>query len=148
MRKNKQSLAYNFANDSFEFLRDQFMVRLRSYVKHSPRCFIRYADNSQKNLTASRFFKTLHFLVFGYQKKNCVSCSIYYLKHQQECSSDIQTLELSFRSKKTHKRHNQGIKADFGEFEVRVFDIQSSLTKMTFVSSSLWTITMSMKRLK
>ena len=25
-------------------------------LKHSTRCFIRYADSSQKNLTASRFF--------------------------------------------------------------------------------------------
>ena len=28
----------------------------KNHVKHSTPCFIRYADSSQKNLTASRFF--------------------------------------------------------------------------------------------
>ena len=40
---------------------------------------------------------------------------------------------VSKRKKKTHERQNQGIKADF---EVRVSDIQSSLTKVCFISSS------------
>ena len=109
------------------------MVHLRSYLKHSTRCFIRYADSSQKNLTASRFFnpsllgvwipeETL-LVVFDLLLETRVRVFIWY-----------PNTGIEFRKKKkTHERHNQGIKADF---EVRVSDIQSSLTKVCFISSS------------
>ena len=110
------------------------MVHLRSYVKHSTRCFIRYADSSQKNLTASRFFnpallgvwipeETL-LVVFDLLLETRVRVFIWYPNTG---------IEFRKEKKKTHDRHNQGIKADF---EVRVSDIQSSLTKVSFISSS------------
>ena len=110
------------------------MVHLRSYVKHSTRCFIRYADSSQKNLTASRFFnpsllgvwipeETL-LVVFDLLLETRVRVFIWYPNTG---------IEFRKEKKKTHERHNQGIKADF---EVRVSDIQSSLTKVCFISSS------------
>ena len=132
MRKNKQWFAYNFANDSFEFLQQSWFIW--EAMLNIPLGVSSDTQTARKKTWPHLVFLTLHLLVFGCQKKHCLSCSIYYLKHEYECLSDIQTLELTFeKKKKTHDRHNQGIKADF---EVRVSDIQSSLTKVSFISSS------------
>ena len=51
---------------------------LRSYIKNSPQCFIRYPETSKsvlKNLAAPHF--STHFSVSGYQMKPCVSFLIY-----------------------------------------------------------------------
>ena len=53
---------------------------LRSYIKHSKGCFIRYPNTLKlvkKNLAAPRFLN--HFSVFGYRMKHSSSCLIYYV---------------------------------------------------------------------
>ena len=55
---------------------------LRSYVKHSKECFIRYPNTSKsvkKNSAASRFFNPLKFSVFGYLMKHSSLCLICYV---------------------------------------------------------------------
>ena len=106
------------------------MVHLRSYVKHSTRCFIRYADSSQKNLTASRFFNPSLLGVWIPEETLLV---VFDLLLETRVRVFIWYPNTGIEKKKTHERHNQGIKADF---EVRVSDIQSSLTKVSFISSS------------
>ena len=77
--KNKQCSAYKFANDSFEFQESWFiweaMLNIPLGVSSDTR-------TARKNTWPLLVFLTLHFLVFGYQKKHCLSCSIYYLKHE------------------------------------------------------------------
>ena len=53
---------------------------LRSYIKHSKGCFIRYPNTLKlvkKNSAAPRFLN--HFSVFGYRMKHSSSCLIYYV---------------------------------------------------------------------
>ena len=55
---------------------------LRSYIKHSKGCFIRYPNTLKlvkKNSAAPRFLN--HFSVFGYRMKHSSSCLIYYIKY-------------------------------------------------------------------
>ena len=112
------------------------MVHLRSYVKHSTRCFIRYADSSQKNLTASCFFNPALLGVWIPEETLLVAFDLL-LETRVRVFIWYPNTGIEFRKekKKTHERHNQGIKADF---EVRVSDIQSSLTKVSFISSFLY----------
>ena len=110
------------------------MVHLRSYVKHSTRCFIRYADSSQKNLTASCFFNPALLGVWIPEETLLVAFDLLLETRVRVFIWYPNTgIEFWKEKKKTHERHNQGIKADF---EVRVSDIQSSLTKVSFISSS------------
>ena len=53
---------------------------LRSYIKHSKECFIRY-PNTWKLVkkTRLRLVFSIHFLVFGYLMKHSSSCLIYYV---------------------------------------------------------------------
>ena len=54
---------------------------LRSYIKHSKGCFIRYPNTLKlvkKNSAAPRFLN--HFSVFGYRIKHSSSCLIYYIR--------------------------------------------------------------------
>ena len=54
---------------------------LRSYIKHSKGCFIRYPNTLKlikKNSAAPRFLN--HFSVFGHRMKHSSSCLIYYMK--------------------------------------------------------------------
>ena len=56
---------------------------LRSYIKHSKGCFIRYPNTLKlvkKNSAAPRFLN--HFSVFGYRMKHSSSCLIYYFTHR------------------------------------------------------------------
>ena len=110
------------------------MVHLRSYVKHSTRCFIRYADSSQKNLTSSRFFNPALLGVWIPEETLLVAFDLL-LETRVRVFIWYPNTGIEFRKekKKTHDRHNQCIKADF---EVTVSDIQSSLTKVSFISSS------------
>ena len=53
---------------------------LRSYIKHSRGCFVRYPNTLKlvkKNSAAPRFFN--HFSVFRYRMKHSSSCLIYYV---------------------------------------------------------------------
>ena len=55
---------------------------LRSYIKHSKGCFIRYPNTLKlvkKNSAAPHFLN--HFSVFGYRMKRSSSCLIYYIIH-------------------------------------------------------------------
>ena len=54
---------------------------LRSYMKHSKECFIRYLKTSKlvKKKTPLRLVFSTHFLVFGYLTKHSSLCLIYYL---------------------------------------------------------------------
>ena len=54
---------------------------LRSYIKHSKECFIRYPNTSKLvKKTRLRLVFSIHFLVFGYVMKHSSSCLIYYMK--------------------------------------------------------------------
>ena len=54
---------------------------LRSYIKHSKECFIRYPITSKLvKKTRLRLVFSIHFLVFGYLMKHSSSCLIYYIK--------------------------------------------------------------------
>ena len=53
---------------------------LRSYIKHSKECFIRYPNTSKSvKKTRLRLVFSTHFLVFGYLMKHSSSCLIYYV---------------------------------------------------------------------
>ena len=53
---------------------------LRSYIKHSKECVIRYPNTSKLvKKTRLRLVFSIHFLVFGYLMKHSSSCLIYYL---------------------------------------------------------------------
>ena len=52
---------------------------LRSYIKHSNECFIRYPNTSKLvKKTRLRLLFSTHFSVFGYLMKHSSSCLIYY----------------------------------------------------------------------
>ena len=108
------------------WISSRIIIHLRSYVKHSTRWFIRYANSSQKNLTASRFFDPALFGVWTLEQTLRVDL---LLETPVKVFIWYPNTGIEFRKeKKSHERHNQGIKTDF---EVRVSDIQSSLTKVT-----------------
>ena len=126
--KNKQCSAYKFANDSFEFQESWFIWEAMLNIPLGVSSDTRTARKKTWPLLATC---RVRFITWNTSK------SVYLIsKHWNWVSK---------RKKKTHERHNQGIKADF---EVRVSDIQSSLATVTFVSFSSWTITMSMKKLQ
>ena len=114
--KNKQCSAYKFANDSFEFQESWFIWEAMLNIPLSVSSDTRTARKKTWPLLATC---RVRFITWNTSK------SVYLIsKHWNWVSK---------RKKKTHERHNQGIKADF---EVRVSDIQSSLTKVCFISSS------------
>ena len=54
---------------------------LRSYIKHSKVCFIRYQNTSKLvKKTRPRLFLETHFSVFGYPMKHSSECLIYYFR--------------------------------------------------------------------
>ena len=75
---------------------------LRSYVKHSKECFIRYPNTSKlvkKKFGCALFFST-HFSVFGYLMKHFSLCLIYYFNHPR----DKVILEVSEAANSRHFR--------------------------------------------
>ena len=82
---------------------------LRSYIKHSKGCFIRYPNTLKlvkKNSAAPRFLN--HFSVFGYRMKHSSSCLIYYLKHAQ----DVERYQKEIQELKLRERHHDIIFRD------------------------------------
>ena len=60
----------------------KILIPLRSNIKHSKECFIRYPTTSKsfKKLGLRPRFST-RFSVFGYPMKHSFSCLIYYIKY-------------------------------------------------------------------
>ena len=69
---------------------------LRSYVKHSKECFIRYQNTSKlvKKIRLRLVFAT-HFSVFGYLMKHSSSCLIYYWVNSLWCVVKVQKWHTS-----------------------------------------------------
>ena len=69
---------------------------LRSYIKHSKGCLIRYPNTlklvKKKNSAAPRFFN--HFSVFRYRVKHSSSCLIYYFKQREPDLEILQNKQL------------------------------------------------------
>ena len=66
----------------------RIMNALRSYIKHSKECFIRYPNTSKLvKKTRLRLVFSTHFSVFGYLMKHSSSCLIYYFKHEKTAKS-------------------------------------------------------------
>ena len=66
---------------------------LRSYIKHSKGCFIRYPNTLKlvkKNSAAPRFLN--HFSVFGYRMKHSSSCLIYYVRRKEKTTFENKIL--------------------------------------------------------
>ena len=68
---------------------------LRSYIKHSKECFIRYPNTSKSvKKTRLRLVFSTHFLVFGYLMKHSSSCLIYYLNRWKVINGAALSKEL------------------------------------------------------
>ena len=62
---------------------------LRSYIKHSKECFIRYPNTLKLvKKTRLRLVFSTHFSVFGYLMKRSSSCLIYYIINQGDRKDD------------------------------------------------------------
>ena len=69
---------------------------LRSYIKDSKECFIRYPNTSKLvKKTRLRLVFSIHFLVFGYLMKHSSSCLIYYLKNSRDCRCNFELIVFS-----------------------------------------------------
>ena len=82
---------YHKIQRTFALISPRIINALRSSIKHSKECFIRYPNTSKlvkKNSAAASFFST-HFSVFEYLMKHSSSCLIYYLKQNKTKQSAI-----------------------------------------------------------
>ena len=78
----------------------KILIPLRSNIKHSKECFIRYPTTSKsvKKLGLRPRFST-RFSVFGYPMKHSFSCLIYYIHHNLlDAKSSPNTHSLPLKS--------------------------------------------------
>ena len=133
MRKNKQWFAYNFANDSFEFLQESWFIW--EAMLNIPLGVSSDTQTGRKKTWPHLVFFNPALLGVWIPEETLLVAFDLLLETRVRVFIRYPNTGIEFRKekKKIHDRHNQGIKADF---EVRVSDIQSSLTKVSFISSS------------
>ena len=94
---------------------------LRSYIKHSKECFIRYQNTSKlcfinyqntsklvkkKKKTRNGPRLSTNFLVFGYLRKRSSLCliMIYYIKHKEDCCIRYPNTDKWLRKRRAARR--------------------------------------------